>query len=102
MHTTRNIDVVCVHVALRMPCLVHVLQSAKLRQAQEQNNNLTKEKETLMQAVQDLQARIKQGARPHHRIFSGGLLVAKVLDLAANAYCSRKLHSGLQSVQPAF
>mgnify|MGYP001807573218 CR=1 FL=1 len=38
-----------------------VLQSAKLKQAQEQANNLTKEKESLMQVIQELKARIKQG-----------------------------------------
>ncbi len=37
------------------------LQSAKLKQAQEQANNLTKEKESLMQVIQELKARIKQG-----------------------------------------
>ena len=45
-------------------CHHGVLQSAKLRQAQEQAQNLTKEKESLMQVIQELKARIKQGA--HH------------------------------------
>jgi hypothetical protein len=38
------------------------LQSFKLKHVQEQNHSLTREKETLMQTIQDLKARIKQGA----------------------------------------
>lgn len=63
-----------------------VLQSAKLRQAQEQAQNLTKEKESLMQVIQELKARIKQGAhrggslclcgRPAAMLPLGGMQVA--------------------------
>lgn len=38
-----------------------VLQSAKLKQAQDQAQVLTREKESLLQTIHDLNARIKQG-----------------------------------------
>lgn len=96
---------------LYLYCLAHVvlhafLQSAKLRQAQEQNNNLTKEKEKLMQAVQDLQARVKQGAQPHPYMFlwlagcRSAVLGSRMFPAAGMAppACGQ----GLQSVRPCF
>jgi len=38
-----------------------VLQRAKLKQAQDQAQVLSREKESLMQTIHDLNARIKQG-----------------------------------------
>lgn len=42
-------------------CCAADLQSSKLKHVQEQNHSLTREKESLMQTIQDLKARIKQG-----------------------------------------
>lgn len=44
-----------------VPCTHDFMQSAKLKHVQHQVQTMTKERETLMQTIQGLEARIKQG-----------------------------------------
>lgn len=52
-------------------CTCAALQSAKLKQSQEQNQVLTREKEALVLTIQDLKARIKQGAQGRWQLLLG-------------------------------
>lgn len=91
VHMSASTPVGPAHARLHNPCWrVVSLQSAKLKQAQEQANNLTKEKESLMQVIQELKARIKQGM----------LLTSTVVRAAASAHAEQVLAPCCASLPP--